>query len=118
MLSAALCCSHDRNSQFSSSCSSESCRILDRSVSISGTVIFFRFGVFHFQPREPVVDSCTGTAQVIVSGLARRQLGFSNRSEPASGTQHFGTRPEPSVAGLDDPGKCRSPVTIYSRPFQ
>src|SRR5258708_7397426 len=43
ILSGACCFSHDRNSQFSSSRSRESCWILDRSVSIAGTATrFFR----------------------------------------------------------------------------
>src|ERR1700683_3730181 len=41
MLAGAYCFSHDRNFQFSSSCSCESCWILERSVSV-GTLARFR----------------------------------------------------------------------------
>src|SRR5882762_975000 len=44
--SGAFCFSHERNSQFSSSCSRERLWILDRSVSISGLLSSVRFDGF------------------------------------------------------------------------
>src|SRR5580700_714395 len=52
MSSGACCFSHERNSQFSSSRSCESCWILDRSISIFGTVTCF----CSFIPRPHVVS--------------------------------------------------------------
>ena len=45
MLRGACCFNHDRNSQFSSSCSCESCWILDRSISVFITLRCFRGGI-------------------------------------------------------------------------
>src|SRR5258706_1551007 len=63
MSSGAYCFSQDRNSQFSSSRSCESCCILDRSISIFGTLTYFCSFVAA-SCREPSPNT-----QAIISGL-------------------------------------------------
>src|SRR5437764_15427744 len=69
MLSGAFCFSHERNSQFSSSCSCERCWILDRSVSISCALSCFCSGGF-LSAAQVMIDLHQATTQLKSSELS------------------------------------------------
>src|ERR1700724_2941936 len=75
--SGAYCFSHERNSQFSSSCSRERPWILDRSVSISGLLSSVLFDGF-IPASLGMVPLLPTTTREIVAGLGYNENGFPN----------------------------------------